>query len=277
MELAERIDICRLRQRGDGVLERLDGMDALGFLGLFGRFFARFLGRFFCCLAVFLRSLLLVLFRLRLLGLFLVSRILLEVERLDVRLVLRIRHRPERQHVLNRRDEECIGRHFLEAGRDGADELAVDVDGTAAHALQDAARRLDDGAGGLRHDHRRRAFAVIDRADDVHLEIANLARMIDDRVGRAFHARRDLACLPDFRHGVCREERTAPECRSNPKRGNMFQIPMQNFTPLCLLLMSCYPTGFISFSVRLHYSILRTACKQERWISFHRCDVSAAG
>ena len=199
----------RVRDGGrNDVLERLFTVDAFRLFDRFLRFFTLLFGGFFrrfvCVGFRVVRRfafVLLFFFRRFLFFLFLVGGVLLQVKRLDVRLVLRVRHRPERQHLVNRRDEERIWRHVLEPHGDGADELAVDVDGAAAHALQNAARLLDDGAGGLRHDHRRRAFAVVDRADDVDGEITNLAGVVDDGVRRARHAGRNLARVPDLIHG----------------------------------------------------------------------------
>ena len=167
------------------------------------------------------------------LSLRLVRCVFLEVEGMQARLVLHIRHRPERQHLLDGRDEKRVGRHFLESCRHSADELAIHIDGTAAHALQDAARLLCDRPRRLRHDHRRRSLAVIQRADDVHVEIANLPRGVDDRIRRPRHARRDLRRPPRRRHRERRNLQASAEERGHRGR-RLLHILMQKIHPIRL-------------------------------------------
>ena len=46
---------------------------------------------------------------------------LLDIDGMDARLVLAVRHLPERCHLVDRRDEERVGRHLLDARRHSTD------------------------------------------------------------------------------------------------------------------------------------------------------------
>ena len=182
---------------------------------------------------VFLPLLFLLLFLFLGLPLRLVRCVFLEVERMQARLVFHVRHRPERQHFLDGRDEERVRRHFLETCRHCADELAVHIDRTAAHALQDAACLRYDRPRRLRHNHRRRSLAVIQRTDDVHVEIADLPRGVDDRIRRPRHPGRNLRRLPRRRHRE-RRERQAPAEQSGHRGRCLLHILMQKIHPIRL-------------------------------------------
>ena len=116
----------------------------------------------------------------------------LDIYRGNMRLVLLVRHGPEGQHLVNRRNEEGIRRHILDTCCHGTDKIAIHIDRTAAHALQDAAGLLNHRAGSLGHNHGLGAFAVVHIAHDIHLEIPQLAAAVNHRVGRARHPFRYL-------------------------------------------------------------------------------------
>ena len=73
----------------------------------------------------------------------------------------RVGQSPHLQHIFNRRDEKRVRIHFLERGGECADEFAVDVNGAAAHALEDAARAPNQIARRLRHNDAFGAFAFV--------------------------------------------------------------------------------------------------------------------
>lgn len=72
---------------------------------------------------------------------------------MNMRLIFPIRHFPEGEHLIDRRDEERIRRHFFDTGRYRADQTPAHIDRTAAHALENAARLFNDRPGGFRHNH----------------------------------------------------------------------------------------------------------------------------
>ena len=167
------------------------------------------------------------------LGLFLLAVFhdLVHVDCLKARLVLRIRHRPELHHVLDWRDEERVRRHLLDARRHGADEAAIDVDGAAAHALQDAARLLNHGAARACHDHAGRSLAIVHIAHDIHIEAADLARAVHHGIGRARHATLDILERQNGVHRVGRHSSRREEHRSDTSRDDLPHEFMQTYSP----------------------------------------------
>ena len=166
-------------------------------------------------------------------GLFLLAFLhdLVDVDRLEARLVLRIRHRPELHHVLDWRDEERVRRHLLDARRHGADEAAIDVDGAAAHALQDTARLLNHGASCACHDHAGRSFAIVHIAHDIHIEAADFARAVHYGIGRARHATLDILERQNGVHRVGRHSSRREEHRSDTSRDDLPHEFMQTYSP----------------------------------------------
>ena len=156
---------------------------------------------------------------------------LVHVDRLEARLVLRVRHRPELHHILDWRDEERVWRHLLDAGRHGADEAAVDVDGAAAHALQDASRLLNHGAACACHDHAGRPLAIVHIAHDVHIEAADLARAVHYGIGRARHATLDIPERQNRVHRVGWHSSRCEAHRSDARRDDLLHESMQTYSP----------------------------------------------
>ena len=138
-----------------------------------------------------------------------------------MRLVLRIRHVPDRQHILDRRDQESIGIHILIGCRCRADKLPIHINRAAAHPLQDTAGCLHDRAGGLREDLRERALAILQDTDHMHIKGSDVAGAVHHRIGRAIHSLRDLTYRQDIRHG--RSHRNSKKNAHGHRRRNLFQ------------------------------------------------------
>ena len=93
-----------------------------------------------------------------------------DINRFNTRFVLHIRHRPERRHILNRRDKKCIGAQILQSCRKGTDKAAVHIDRTAAHSLENTADTLDKVTPCTRHDHALRAFSALHAPENLNRE-----------------------------------------------------------------------------------------------------------
>ena len=164
------------------------------------------------------------------LGLLTRLELLHKVDRIDIRLILRIRHRPERCHILDRRDEERIGAEILQPGCQRANEAITDIDGTAAHPLQHTADLLDECAARPRHNHALRALAALHVPKDFNGKCTNLTRRVEHGIGRPLHSRRHLTVWKDGRHRIG-GRRVKIQCkRKKRRRCKAFQRISQNVT-----------------------------------------------
>ena len=153
-----------------------------------------------------------------------------DVHRVDARLILRIGHRPERNHVLNRCDEKGIGAEILQPRCKRSYETTVHINWTAAHPLQDTADVLDEIAARPRHNHPLRALAPLHLTDDLHGECTHLARRVEHGIRRSLHPLRHLIVRENRRH---RKGRRCVELyRQRKKRCRRKALPVisQNVT-----------------------------------------------
>ena len=89
-------------------------------------------------------------FLLRLLALL---KLLYNIDRINIRLILRVRHRPDWRHVLDRRDEERIGAEILQTCSKRTNKTTIHIDRAAAHPLKHTADLFDEIAARPCHDH----------------------------------------------------------------------------------------------------------------------------
>ena len=122
------------------------------------------------------------------------------VHRIDTRLILRVRHRPEWYHILNRRNEKGIWTEIFQPRCECPHEAAVHIDRTAAHPLEHPAHMLNKIAARPRHNHPLRAFSALHLTDDLHRERPHLPRRIEHGIRRPLHPIRHLRVRENRRH-----------------------------------------------------------------------------
>ena len=114
--------------------------------------------------------------------------------------VFRIRHIPERQHVLDRRDQKRMRIHVAERRRRRPDQQPVDIDRTAAHSLHKTAIRIGKSALAAGDNIWQRTAVRLVHAEDFRVKAHNISGWIDDRIERAFHSRGYLRQRQNIRH-----------------------------------------------------------------------------
>ena len=128
-------------------------------------------------------------FLLRLLALL---KLLHQINRINIRLILCIRHRPKWCHILDRRDKECVGAEILQSRCKRTNQAIAHIDRTSAHPLEHTADMLDKFTARPCHNHTLRAFSALHHAEDLNGERTDLTGRIKHRICRSLHARRHL-------------------------------------------------------------------------------------
>ena len=179
-------------------------------------------------------------FLLRLLALL---KLLYNIDRINIRLILNIRHRPERCHILDRRDEERIGAEILQTCSKRTNKTTIHIDWAAAHPLEHTADTLDEIAARPRHDHALRALSALHRTENLDGERVNLTRCIKHRVCRPLHPCRHLAVREDRRHRMGGRRIKIERKRKKRRRCKAFQRISQNVTSKKL----CYNRVYLPY------------------------------